>query len=339
MHLPASLVFLNHLNFARVRGACYALIAALAFGWSGAALAVPNPVPGRFEQLREKDLRVASVAYRLAIANAKLCGSVLSPQLGFVDHSIEQYAPADREEAERSFGLGDHVGVMAVVVGSPAEKAGLLSGDRLVAVNGHDLSGTRPAVGDGRRAAVDRAEGILVEEMRQGPVTLRVASPRGERDLRFAAQPGCPSNAEFIPGDEVNAWADGTRVMISDGLLRRCATDDDLALVIGHEMAHNLLHHRRRLAAEGVPVNGLLPLSAAGSQAVRETEEEADRLAVRLATTAAYDLSGAETFIGRLTNSRGTDGMTHPVLSRRLSLLHAAIADAKRGDGPAALGS
>jgi len=332
MRLPKLLARLNHLRFARPKGRYFVLsLAALAVGSSGASSAAANPVPSRFEQLRAQDLRVASVAYRLAIANGSFCEPNLAPQLGFVLHSLQQYAWADRPEAARSFGLGSHVGVMAVVSGSPAQQAGLAAGDQLLSVNGRGL-GEDAADGLGR-ASVDRAQQMLVEEMRLGAVTLRISSPQGVREIRFAAEPGCPSSVELIPGEEVNAWADGSRVMISDALLRHCATDDDLALVIGHEMAHNLLHHRRRLAAEGVSLSGLLPSSEAGSMAIRETEEEADRLAVSLATAANYDLSGVETFIGALMDQGVTVSATHPDLSRRLSLLRGAIADARRVTG------
>ncbi len=306
------------------------LPALLALGLAVPALGASNPPSARFERLRDQDLRVAGVAYRLSTANSALCGGALAPQLGFVLHSIEQYGLSDRDEATRSFALGDRVGVMAVIGGTPAAKAGLVAGDRLVAVNGRDLgivdTGAAPS-----RASVDRALSVLGKEMAHGPVSLRVSGPGGERDVRFAAEVGCPSSFELIPGDAVNAWADGARAMISEGLLRRCASDDDLALVIGHEMAHNLLHHRQRLAAEGVSANHLLPPSAAGSIAVRETEEEADRLAVRLAAGAGYDLSGAEAFIGGLQKRAMPVAATHPAPERRLALLRAAIA-ATRGN-------
>ncbi|WP_168355930.1 M48 family metallopeptidase [Sphingomonas gei] len=307
------------------------MLTALAIGANGAASA-GTPAMGRFEQLRGQDLRVARVTYRLAIANQAQCAAVLTPQLGFVLHRLEQYGPADRQEAAHSFGLGVHVGVMAVVGDSPADRAGLLPGDQLLSINGHDL-GEPAANGDQSRRSLDRAEQILVEHMRRGAVTLRVSSASGEREIHFVAERGCPSNVEFIPGDEVNAWADGKRVMISDGLLGRCATDDDLALVIGHEMAHNLLHHRQRLAAQGASANTMLPAAAASAE-IRAAEEEADRLAVGLATAAAYDLSGAEVFIGRLMGQSNVAAATHPDLSRRLSLLRAAIADVRRGGEP-----
>lgn len=310
--------------------------ALLAMGSVAPVLAAGQPLD-RFERLREQDLRVASVAYRLSTANAGLCRDALAPQFGFVLHSIEQYGPADREEAARHFGLGPRVGIMAVVAGSPAAAAGLIAGDQLITISGRD-PGTIGAGSVPSRAAVDRAQLILAEEMERGPVTLRVSGPGGERDVRFGAERGCPVNAELIPGDEVNAWADGTRVMVSDALLRRCASDDDLALVIGHEMAHNLLHHRQRLAAEGVSANRLLPLTESGSLAMRETEEEADEFAVRLASGASYDLSGAEAFMSSLLDRGLPAAATHPAPDRRLALLHAAIAETRAARAQGATG-
>jgi predicted Zn-dependent protease len=165
--------------------------------------------------------------------------------------------------------------------------------------------------------------------MRHGAVRLRLSGPGGERTVTFSAQTGCPSIVELVTGPELNAWADGVRVMVSEGLVRRSASDDDLALVIGHEMAHNLLHHRQRLAAEGVLASRLLPLTEAGTAAMRETEEEADALAVRLAANASYDLSGAVSFLGGLMDGRGAVAATHPDPDRRLALLRAAIANVR----------
>ena len=331
MCLPVSLVCLNQYAVGRWRFfAQVTLFGLLLIGSAAPGLAELNSPVGRFERLREQDLRVATVAYRLATANAGLCGQATVPQTGFVLHSIAEYGRADRADAARSFGLGDRVGVMAVVAGSPAAKAGLVAGDQLVAVNGRPFG----PVGDDpvpTRASIDRASNLLAAVMASDAVTLRVSGPAGERDVRFAPEKGCFSAVEMVPGSPTNAWADGMRVMIGDGLLLRCASDDDLALVIGHEMAHNLLHHRQRLAAEGVSTNGLLPLTESGSAAMRETEEEADRFAVTLASGAGYDLSGAEAFMGGLLSRTIPGAPTHPAPARRLALLHAAIAAVQRG--------
>ena len=327
MNLPVSANRLNHYRGNLWRDACRIVLSiALAAGAAVPSSAASDRL-GRFEQLRAQDLRVATVAYRLSIANAGRCHENLTPQLGFVLHSIEQYGPADREDAARSFGLGTHVGVMAVVGGSPAQAAGLAAGDELVSVNGRDLDITGAGAAP-TRASVDRAQRLVVEEMRRGEVTLRVAGAGGDRELRFGAAVGCPSNVELVPGEAVNAWADGSRVIVSEGLLRLCDTDADLALVIGHEMAHNLLGHRHLSSGA---TSGLLSATAAGSAETREGEEAADGLGVRLAVTAAYDLAGAETFLSGLLDRTPRAAPTHPDRLRRLTLLRSAIVAARQG--------
>lgn len=267
----------------------------------------------RFALLRGQDLRVASVAYKLAVTNKRLCRAKLSAQPGFILHSIQQYQSSDRADAARSFGLGAHVGVMAVVAGSPAAAAGLAANDQLLSVNGRSLS-VRSIASDGSasRVLVDHAQQILAEEMGRGAVTLRVARGSTSVDLELSAELGCPSNVELALGDEVNAWADGERVVVSAGILGRCASDDDLALVIGHELAHNYLHHRGERAGA----------------AMREGEEDADRLAVSMVIAAAYDVSKADSFLEGLLDTSGATAATHPAPARRLKLLRAAISKA-----------
>ncbi|MEA3003266.1 MAG: hypothetical protein QOH81_2054 [Sphingomonadales bacterium] len=277
-------------------------------------------------------MRVAGVAYQLSLANRRLCRGALAPQLGFVLHGIEQYGAADRPEAARRFGLASYVGVMAVVAGSPAQRSGLAADDQLVSVNGRALSAATASAAP-TRAQVERAQHILAEEMGTGAVRLRVSGANGLRDVRFTAEAGCASSVELATGEEVNAWADGQRVVVSDGMVEQCGTDGDLALVIAHELAHNLLHHSRRLAAGGSVRR--LRLTGSGSVEMRETEEEADRLGVRLARAAAYDLSDAVSFLDALLQADGAGraATTHPAPARRLALLRAAIAAAGVGRG------
>ena len=131
-----------------------------------------------------------------------------------------------------------------------------------------------------------------------------------------------------MPDRAINAWADGKRVVITTAIVDQCRTDDELAVVIGHEISHNILRHRDRLTAAGLEM-GLLPVSNQGSAAMRQTEEEADRVAVRMAGAAGYDLAQAVPFVARLlaaTNLNGRAAATHPGSVRRLALLKAAVA-------------
>jgi hypothetical protein len=220
------------------------------------------------------------------------------------------------------------MGMMAVVEGSPAQLAGLTTNDELESVNGRALE-SADAGGPATRDFVERARRVLAEEMRKGDLTLRVSTAGASRAVQFTPELGCPSDVELVPGTAVNAWADGERVMVTDAIVAQCATDDDLALVIAHEMAHNILRHRQRLARAGIANSSLLPTSAVGLARVRETEEEADRFAVQMARSAGYVLSGATSFLGGLLEANGLSSgaaSTHPQAGRRLALLRAVIA-------------
>ena len=301
-------------------------LASLAIAFS---VPVEAAAPNRFERLRQQDLRVASVAYRLSISSQRLCGEGLEPQWGFVVHGIAQYHEAARKGAGSNYRLDNHLGVMAVVAGSPADVGGLTANDRLISVNGLELSAGSDT-GPGR-AAAERAEKVIANEAKNGAVTLRVSGASGERDVLLSPVLGCPSRVEVLPGSEVNAWADGEHVVVTTAMLEQCQTDDELALVIAHEMAHNILRHRDGLASHGVSVSSLLPVSEAGSAQIRETEEEADRFAVSMAGVAGYDLGQAVSFLDRLLKGSGLGAQaapTHPASDRRLALVRAAVATA-----------
>jgi len=308
------------------------VVAVLFAGWAAPSRAAGAAQLELLQELRAQDVRVASVAYRLTVANRALCGNAVVPQLGFTLHNIEQYEVADRARIAAGFAPGTHAGVMAVVPLSPAAMAGLTADDELISVNGRTLS---PAASDPNdrptRASVERSEGIILEEMKTGGVTLRVSGAGRLRDVRFVPELGCTSNVELVPGGEVNAWADGERVMISAGLLAQCITDADLALVVAHELAHNILRHSEKLAAAGSSERKALGLLGSGSAMMRETEEEADQLAIKLATAAAYDMGRADAFMSRLLVDRNEAPMagTHPTADRRLKLLRAEIAVAR----------
>lgn len=303
------------------------------------ALPVAAGAANRFDELRQQDSRVAGVAYRLATADPSQCRARPVPQLGFVIHSLAQYALRDRPGVAANFNLSEGVAVEAVIAGSPADQAGLAANDRLLSVNGValvaalDLAPTRDAVEDAQR--------ILVGELTKGAATLRVAGVDGERTVPFDAARGCPSRVELVLTDDVNAWADGQRVIITAATLSQCRTDDELALVVAHEMAHNILQHRRRLGAVGGG-QGLLPETAAGSAAMRQTEEEADRFAVGMMQSAGYDLQQAEPFLARLLEANdpaARGSATHPGPVRRLALLKAAVTSARLATRPAQSGS
>ncbi len=152
-----------------------------------------------------------------------------------------------------------------------------------------------------------------------------------------------------INSNEVNAWCmPGGKMAIYTGLINQTqATDDELAAVIGHEMAHALREHsREQMSQQMVTSVGLGILGAiTGSSAAadlggtltdvmfnlpnsRTHETEADLLGVELAARAGYDPRAAITLWQKMAalSGGGTPEFlsTHPSASTRISELEVA---------------
>ncbi len=153
---------------------------------------------------------------------------------------------------------------------------------------------------------------------------------------------GWPWEVHVISADEVNAWCmPGGKMAVYTGLINRIKpTDDELAAVLGHEMAHALREHSREqisqqmatqmgvsvlAAVTGVAAAG--DLGAALSNVMftlpnsRTHESEADIIGVELAARAGFDPRAAVSLwrkMGSLGGSAPPEFLsTHPSASTR----------------------
>jgi predicted Zn-dependent protease len=152
--------------------------------------------------------------------------------------------------------------------------------------------------------------------------------------------------------DQLNAYCmPGGKIMVLSGLVEKLhATDDELAAVIGHEIAHALREHgRERMSQAYVQQFGLQALaalatgSAAGGAAVqaagmgsqlffampngREQEREADKMGLELAARAGFNPDAAVTLwqkMGAQSKSAPPEFFsTHPANENRIAELKA----------------
>lgn len=148
----------------------------------------------------------------------------------------------------------------------------------------------------------------------------------------------------LLTSPEVNAWCmPGGKIAVYTGLIEKLnITDDELAAVIGHEIAHALREHSRERASEQVVANvGITILATVagvgsiGQQGMeyayqgllglpnsRAHETEADRIGVELAARAGYDPRAAISLWEKMGEVGGKEPpkfmSTHPARSDRV---------------------
>jgi len=155
--------------------------------------------------------------------------------------------------------------------------------------------------------------------------------------------------AHVITSKGVNAWCmPGGKIAVYTGLLERLApSDDELAAVLGHEIAHALREHGRERASQALAQQlaltaiGLLARVPEGTLDLTQTvldltfnlpnsrthELEADRIGVELAARAGYDPRAAVTLWEKMQRrDRGSPPeflSTHPSHETRIAELRA----------------
>ncbi|MBI1864464.1 MAG: M48 family metalloprotease, partial [Nitrospirae bacterium] len=135
---------------------------------------------------------------------------------------------------------------------------------------------------------------------------------------RLAAASGLATYKVYTGEDQQeNAFADGTAITITKGLLRAAESEDELALVLGHEIAHNVLGHPQNtpqhvrwalllqqvgtafLKDDGARLAVLGLTQAVKGAHTRPQETEADRLGTQIAFNAGYDPIRGTSFFRR----------------------------------------
>ncbi len=150
--------------------------------------------------------------------------------------------------------------------------------------------------------------------------------------------------------DDINAFCmAGGKIMVYTGLIEKLnATDDELAAVMGHEIAHALREHSREkisnnyaqqigLSVLGVVTGsrGAVQLANAVSQVTfqlpnsRGMETESDRIGIELMARAGYNPNAAISFFRKLGQASPSSGpsflSTHPQSEERAKDLEALI--------------
>ena len=170
-------------------------------------------------------------------------------------------------------------------------------------------------------------------------------------------RPDLPWHFGVIESKDINAFAaPGGYIFVTRGLYQQLSNEAELAGVLGHEIGHVIRKHHLKILQQSrlVDMGGKLltkeigdnaqtqKLIGSGAEVVarsldKNTEFEADRIAVVLSTRAGYDAFGLPAVLQQIGHFAKDDGnvallfKTHPLPDDRLDKLGTAMGE--RFDG------
>lgn len=167
----------------------------------------------------------------------------------------------------------------------------------------------------------------------------------------------------LVADDTVNAFCmPGGKIVMFSGILSVANTEEKVAFILGHEMAHALLDHSRTRASAQSAQNAITSAAWIGSFALdlvglggigdltrvatnvasvgsqfflmnpwgRDQELEADKLGMMIIHWAGYDISGIPSFWQSMAGGNPNDHdffSTHPADSKRIAVMNELIAE------------
>ena len=204
--------------------------------------------------------RMRNIEFALITAAAPFCANIAVPNLGVI-LATEQTFTGDvaRTAAREKVGLGEGVTILHVVPSSGTALAGVKAGDTVLSAGGR---------------AVKAPEDVF-ESLKENRTRVKLRLKRGSEEIEHVVEPdlACPvtleysNSAQLLPASTSRVTAGVPR-----GLVRFFERDDDLAVVIAHQIAHLLF-------------------ARPGSEI--DSERRFDVIGLFLAARAGYDVSNA----------------------------------------------
>lgn len=293
-----------------------------------------------FDTHIKRQKRLYEVSFPLLAAAASMNIDDARQACGFMVCTKDSFPKEYREVAQRTFIIGDSPVVYFVHPKFPAAKAGLKPGDRLLNFNGNVLLGK----------SFKEVVNIINENQpsRDKPISMVIERQGQIIDLKCEGTLFCKYTMALIPHDQINALSDGKTIAVTNGLMRITENDDELAFVVAHEIAHNVLGHvgKKRgnillgsvvdillAATTGVYTGGTFG-SIGGAAFSKGFEFEADYAGLYIAARAGRDVTGAVNFWRRLAAEHPKSmekrfAATHPSTPERFVAMERTIQEIK----------
>jgi len=235
-----------------------------------------------------------NVGWPVLSANAELCPKV-RPAIGVKTHTLKSYPKRLRSAAGRVLGADEKPRIFQIADGSPAALAGVKLGDIVLDAQGEPAK------------LEDDWEELLLKNV--------ITVQRGNDTLDLAVETisVCDYDLRLSGSTVINAFADGRNITVTAGMMGFVESDQELALIIGHELGHNTMGHIRKVIGNYI-------LSLGGTRYTRPFESEADYVGLYYMVRAGYSPDVVEDFWQRLAKIAPKNisrAKTHPTFPNR----------------------
>ena len=256
--------------------------------------------------------RLAEVAQPILQSNSDICGKRTRYALGLLFHSLEDYPEEQHAAIKQLYGLDQDLQettdqhdkhekhptrILYALKNAPASQ--LKPGDLIKTIAGKTAATNTANLLKQLNSALQSGE----------PIQLGIQRDNRLLDVTLTPVKVCDYAVRLSSANAINGFADGSNIIITAGLMRFAKQDNQLALIIAHELAHNTLGHIPQrfanaalgtladiaITAAGIP-SPLIGASIGASLFSQAYETEADLEGVRLMHKAGYSLQGIDLF-------------------------------------------
>ena len=256
-------------------------------------------------EMAKASIKVHKIAWPILLANKKKCKDNKKKSYGALFADVNDLPGEDKQifltlfnnsidpKYFNKYQVSGFPIILSIGKNSPAYDAGLLENDIILEINEKNTQNFRKKL-------------LFILENKKH-LAFKILRGKQEIKINMTGIQSCSYNVQVIPSGFPNAFADGEKVFITMAAIKLAQTKDELAFLIGHELAHNILHYKNFESSEA----NLLAIDYLDKPKIRQLksilvwsnesrEIEADIEGMYLAFKAGFSLENVNDYWRRL---------------------------------------
>tara|TARA_B100001175_G_scaffold303012_1_gene297614 strand:- start:198 stop:1205 length:1008 start_codon:yes stop_codon:yes gene_type:complete len=185
--------------------------------------------------------------------------------------------------------------IVSIAKNSPADRANIMEGDLIISINNSIVS-------------YKNYRSLLEDAAKKGSLIIKIKRLEEEILYQLVSESICGYPVQAMISPIPNAYADGSKIYITIATLDFVKDDQEIAFLIGHELAHNIYHYKgdSLFESQGNPIAikekpSLQKITDLLILQTEEKETEADLYGVEFAIKAGIAQDKVANYFRRLT--------------------------------------